>query len=108
MHLQFCQVQRYLRSNIDYNILCGRFNATCYCETCQHLSVRVGEHSVVSPLIGKKSESKNPATVKEHMLFYNHIVSIDNFKTLATSDSDFHVKGELKIWKQVVLFPLKL
>ena len=97
MHLQFCQVQRCLRSNIDYNILCSRCNATCYCETCQHLSVRVGQHSVVSPLIGKKSVSKNPETVKEHMLFYNHIVSIDNFKTLATSDSDFHVTGELKI-----------
>ena len=26
------------------------------------------------------------------MLFCGHIVSIDDFKTMATSDSDFHVK----------------
>ena len=26
------------------------------------------------------------------MLFYDHIVSIDDFEILATSDSDFHVK----------------
>ena len=26
------------------------------------------------------------------MLFYDHIVSIDDFKVLATSESDFHVK----------------
>ena len=26
------------------------------------------------------------------MLFYDHIVSIDDFKILATSDSDFHAK----------------
>ena len=26
------------------------------------------------------------------MLFYDHTVSIDDFKILATSDTDFHVK----------------
>ena len=26
------------------------------------------------------------------MLFYDHVVSIDDFKILATSESDFHVK----------------
>ena len=63
-----------------------------YGETCRHLSVRVGEHLDVSPLTGKKSKSKKSTAVKDHMLLCDHIVSIDDFKILATSDSDFHVK----------------
>ena len=72
--------------------MCGRCNATYYGKTCQHLSVRVGDHLGVSPLTGKKSKSKKPTAVKDHMLFCDYIVPIDDFKILATSDSDFHVK----------------
>ena len=67
-----------LHSNVIYKFLCGRCNATYYGKTCWHLSVRVGKHSGVSPLTGKK--------------FCDHIISIDDFKILATGDSDFHVK----------------
>ena len=81
-----------LRSNVVYKFSCGRCSATYYGETCRHLSVRVGEHSGVSPLTGKKSKSKKSTAVKDHMLLCDHIVSIDDFKILATSDSDFHVK----------------
>ena len=81
-----------LRSNVVYKFLCSRCNATYFGETYQHLSVRVGEHSGVSPLTGKKSKSKKSTAVKDHMLFCDHIVSINDFKVLATSDSDFHVK----------------
>ena len=81
-----------LRSNVVYKFLCGRCNATYYGKTCRHLSVRVGEHLCVSPLTGKRSKSKTSTAVKDHMLFCDHIVSIDDFKTLTTSDSDFHVK----------------
>ena len=70
-----------LGSNIICKFSCDRCNATYYDETCRHLSVRDGEHSGVSPLTGKKSKSKK-----------SHIVSIDDFKILATSDLDFHVK----------------
>ena len=81
-----------LRSNVVYKFSCGTCNATYYGETYRHLSVRVGKHSGVSPLTGKKSKSKKSTAVKDHMLFCDHIVSIDDFKILATSDSDFHVK----------------
>ena len=81
-----------LRSNAVYKFLCGRCNATYYGETCRHLSVRVSEHLGVSPLTGKKSKSKKSTAVKDHVLFGDHIVSVDDFKILATSDSDFHVK----------------
>ena len=81
-----------LRSNVVYKFSCGRCNAPYYGETCRHLSVRVGEHSGVSPLTGKKSKFKKPTAVKYHMLFCDHIVSIDDFKILATSNPDFHVK----------------
>ena len=81
-----------LRSNVVYKFSCGRCNATYYGKTCRHLSVRVGEHSGVSLLTGKKSKSKKSTAVKDHMFFCDHIVSIDDFKILATSDSDFYVK----------------
>ena len=56
-----------------------------------HLSVRVGEHLGVSPLTEKKSKSKQSTAAKDHMLFCDHILSIDGFNILETSDSDFHV-----------------
>ena len=39
----------------------------------------------------KKSKYEKSTAVKDHMLFCDHILSIDDFKTLATGDSDFHV-----------------
>ena len=81
-----------LRSNVVYKFSCGSCNAIYYGETCRHLGVRVGEHSGISPLTGKKSKSKKSTAVKDHMLFCDHIVSIEDFKLLATSSSDFHIK----------------
>ena len=81
-----------LRSDVVYKFACGRCNATYYGETCRHLSTRIGEHSSISSLTGKKSKSKKSTAVKVHMLFCDHIASIDDFKILATNDSDFHVK----------------
>ena len=81
-----------LRSNVFYKFSCGRCNATYYGKTCRHLSVRVGEHSGISPLTGKNSKSIKSAAVKDRMRSCDHIVSIGDFKILATSDSDFHVK----------------
>ena len=76
-----------MSSNVVYRFLCGRCSATYYGKTCRHLSVRVGEHSDVLPLTGKKSKSKKSAAAKDHMLFWDHILSIDDLKILATSDS---------------------
>ena len=45
-----------LRSNVVYKFSCGRCNATYYGKTCQHLSIRVGEDSGISPLTVKKVE----------------------------------------------------
>ena len=59
-----------------------------------HLSTKVGEHSVVSPLTGKKSKSKKSTSVKDSMPFSDHIVSIDGFRILGTSELDFHVKAK--------------
>ena len=81
-----------LRSNVVYKFSCGRCYATYCGETCRHLRVRVGKQSVVSPLTRTNLKSKKSTAVKDYMLFCDHIVSIDDFKILATSDSDFHVK----------------
>ena len=55
-----------LRSNVVCKFSCSRCNATYYGETCRHLTIRVGKHSGVSPLTGKKSKSKKSTAVKDH------------------------------------------
>ena len=82
-----------LRSNVVYKFSCGRCNATYYGETCRHVNIRVGEHSGVSPLTGKKSKAKKTTAIKDHMLFCDHVVSLEDFKILASSNSEFHLKG---------------
>ena len=81
-----------LRSNVVYKFSCGRCNATYYGKTCRHLNVRIGEHSGISPLTGKKSKARKTTAVKDHMLFCDHIVSLDDFQILTSSNSEFHLK----------------
>ena len=81
-----------LRSNNVYKFTCGRCNATYYGETYRHFKVRFGEHSGISPLTNKRSKSKKSTTVKDHMLICNQLVSFDDFKVLASSNSEFRLK----------------
>ena len=92
-----------LRSNVVYKFWCGRCNATYYGETCRHLNIRVGERSGVSPLTGKKSKAKKTTAIKDHMLFCDHVVSLEDFKILASSNSEFH----LKIKESILISPDK-
>ena len=72
--------------------MCGRCNTTYYGETCHHFKGRVGEHSGISPLMNKLSKSKKSAAIKDHMLMCDQPVSFDDFKVLASSNSEFHLK----------------
>ena len=81
-----------LRSNVVYKFLCGRCNATYYGETCRHLNIRVGEHSGVLPLTRKKLKAKTTTAIKDHMLPCDQVVSLEDFKLLASSNSEFHLK----------------
>ena len=81
-----------LCSNVVYKFSCGRCNATYYGKTCRHSNVRVGEHSGISPLTGKKWKARKTTAVKDHMLFCDHIVSLDDFKILTSSNSGFPLK----------------
>ena len=81
-----------LRSNIAYKFTCGRSNATYYGETCRHFKVRVGEHSGISPLTNKRPKSKKSTAVKDYTFICDQPVSVDDFKVLASSNSEFHLK----------------
>ena len=63
-----------------------------YGKISKRLSVKVGKHSHVSALTGKRSKSKKHTVAKHLVLLCDHIVFIEDFKILATSESDFHVK----------------
>ena len=78
--------------NLRFNLLYKSSCCAYYSKTCQHLNVKVGEHSGVSPLTGKTSEYKAIAAVKDHMLFCDHVVSLEVFKILASVNSEFHHK----------------
>ena len=73
--------------NISQNIY-----GNIYGETCRHLNIRVGEHSGVSPLTEKKSKAKTATAIKDHMLFCDHAVSLEDSKILESSNSKFHLK----------------
>ena len=60
--------------------------------TCRHFKVRVGEHSGISPLTNKRFKSRKSTAVKDHMLICDQPVSFDDFKVLASSNSEFHLK----------------
>ena len=40
----------------------------------------------------KKSKAKTTTAIKYHMLFCDHVVSLDDLKILASSNSEFHLK----------------
>ena len=80
-----------LLSNVVYKFSCGRCNATYYGETCRNLNIRVGEHSGVSPLTWKKPKAKTTTAIKDHMFLCDHVVSLEDFKILTSSNSEFHL-----------------
>ena len=61
------------------------------------MNITVGEHSGVSPLTGKKSKAKTTTAIKDHMLFCDHTVSLEDFKILASSNSEFHLRVKEKL-----------
>ena len=75
-----------------YKFSCGRCNTTYYGKTCRHLNIRVGEHSSVSALTGKKLKAKTITAIKDHILFCDHVVSLEDFKILVSINLEFHLK----------------
>ena len=79
-----------LCSNAVYKFWCSRCNVSYYDNKCQHLNIRVGEDSGVSPLTGKKSNAKTTTAIKDHMLLCDHVVSLKDFEILASINSEFY------------------
>ena len=80
-----------LRSVIVYKFHCGSCNATYYGETKRHLKVRMCEHLGISALNGKRVKDDDDSTIKERLLFCNHIPDFEDFSILATINNDFKV-----------------
>ena len=54
----------------------------------RHLNVRIGEHTGISPFTKKPVNPKN-SPVADHLLFYNHSPSYDNFSILTRENKTF-------------------
>ena len=50
------------------------------------------EHSGISPLTNNGPNKKKTTAVKDHLLICDQPVSFDDFKVLASSNSEFHLK----------------
>ena len=82
-----------------YQFQCGRSNATCYGETDMRLKVRLGEHIGISPLTFEKVKPSVESSIHDHLLFYNHDPSFDDFIMLAlgTNELSLEIKESLLI-----------
>ena len=86
---------------IATNFTCGSCNALYIGKTSRHMKVRVSEHQEVSPGTGKHVKGTLSASVKEHMLDCNHVVSEDDFKVLGRESNHWllEIKESLFIKK---------
>ena len=60
--------------------------------TVKHAVILKLKHSGISPLTNKWSKSKKSTAVKDHMLICDQPVSSEDFKVLASSNFEFHLK----------------
>ena len=72
-----------------YKFQCGRCNASYYGETDRHLKIWLGEHIGISPLTFEKVKPSAESLIRDHLLFYNHDPSFDDFTILAQGANKF-------------------
>ena len=65
-----------------YKFTCGSCSASYTGKTFWHLKVRVSEHHGVSAKTVKIVKGTLSASVRDHMLQFDHIATWDNFKVL--------------------------
>ena len=83
-----------LRSCQIYNFKCGSCNASYIGKTFRHMKVRISVHQGVSPRTGKNIKGTLSTSVRDHMLFCDHVISYDNFSILGCESN--HYLLELK------------
>ena len=60
-----------------------------YGETDNHLKVRSGERISILPLTFKKVKLSAESSIRDHLLFYNHDLSLDDFTILPQDTNKF-------------------
>ena len=80
-----------LRFDIVCKFQCSGSNATYYGKTKRHFKVRIGEHSGISALTGKRVKDDDESAIKEHLFFCNYLPDFENLSILATRNNDFKV-----------------
>ena len=63
-------------------------NESCYVERGSHLNIRISEYIGISALTKNQVNSKNNS-VANHLLFYNHSASYNNFSIVTQENKKF-------------------
>ena len=89
-----------LTSGVFYKFQCGFCNESYYGKCVRHLNVRIGEHIGISPLTKKQVKFKS-SSVADHLLFFNHSASYDDFSILTRENKKFwlELKESLSIMR---------
>ena len=81
------------RSFVVYKFSCGNCDITYIGKTTRHLLVRMSEHLGISYKTGKdrKYNIKQTSAIREHLRVCNHKSDVNNFKILASANTDFEL-----------------
>ena len=82
------QIPKDLTSGVVYKFQCGLCNESYHGECVRHLNVKIGEHIGTLPLPKKQVKPKN-RSVADHLPFYNHPASNDDFRNLTRENKKF-------------------
>ena len=87
---------------VVYKFQCGLWNESYYGGCVRHLTVRIGEHIGIPPFTKKQVKPKKSSVV-DHLLFYKHSASYDNFSTLIRETKIFllELKENLLIMRDI-------
>ena len=82
-------IPKELHSHIVWKFLCSNCNITYYGKTERHLNVRSGEHLSLLTLTGKRVNNNKKSAVKDHLLFFNHAGSFEDFSILTYEPNSY-------------------
>ena len=84
-------------SGVLYKCTCGRYNFSDYGRTDRYLKIRSAACIGISPLTFRKLKPSKEIAIREYLLRYNTIITIDNFYHLDIWSSKIYSRNQRKL-----------